>query len=52
LRTEEEAKFELDEQILELYDRGISIGDISDCLKTPTEYVNFLHSNVPVEYIA
>jgi hypothetical protein len=49
MRTEEEAKYDLDERIFDLYDGGLSIKAISDKLDTTPEYVSSVLKNVPVE---
>jgi len=49
MRTEEEAKYNLNEQILGLYDIGMSIENISGRLNTTKEYVNSVLGSVPVE---
>ena len=49
MRTEEEAKYDLNEQIFELYDRGVSIQNISERLNTTVEYINSVLDNMPVE---
>ncbi|HEX7033569.1 MAG TPA: hypothetical protein VF172_11270 [Nitrososphaera sp.] len=49
MRTEEEAKYDLDEQILELYDSGMSVEIICDTLSTTLDYVKSVLSNVQVE---
>jgi hypothetical protein len=49
MRTEEEATYDLNEQIFELYDTGISLGDIAGRLKTTVEYVESILGGVQVE---
>jgi len=49
LRTEEEAKYDLHEQIFELYDSGMSVENISGRLNTTVDYVNSVLGNVPIE---
>lgn len=49
MRTEEEAKYDLSEQIFELYNRGVSIQNISERLNTTVEYINSVLDNMPVE---
>ena len=49
MRTEEEAKYDLNEQILELYDSGMSVENISERLETTIDYVNSVLGNVSVE---
>lgn len=49
MRTEEEAKYELNGQISELYNRGVSIQNISERLNTTVEYINSVLDNMPVE---
>ncbi|HXG05983.1 MAG TPA: hypothetical protein VNI77_01490 [Nitrososphaera sp.] len=49
MRTDEEAKYNLDEQIFELYDRGMSVDNICDTLLTTLDYVKSVLSNVRVE---
>jgi hypothetical protein len=49
MRTEEEAKYDLNEQIFELYNRGVSIQNISERLNTTVEYINSVLDNMPVE---
>ncbi len=49
MRTEEEAKYDLDEQIFELYDNGMSVEIICNKLSTTLDYVNSVLSNVQVE---
>lgn len=51
MRTEEEAKYDLDERIFELYDGGLSIQAISDKLKTTPEYVTSVLASVSVESV-
>jgi len=49
MRTEEEAKYDLNEQIFELYDSGIAVDNISDRLKTSADYIFSVLNNVQVE---
>ncbi|MGI0019851.1 MAG: hypothetical protein ACREAY_05225 [Nitrososphaera sp.] len=49
MRTEEEAKYDLDERIFELYDGGMSIKSISEKLDTTAEYVGSVLKNAAVE---
>ncbi|MEP0826399.1 MAG: hypothetical protein HRF40_13025 [Nitrososphaera sp.] len=49
MRTEEEAKYNLDEQIFELYDSGMSVEFICNKLSTTLDYVNSVLGSVPVE---
>jgi hypothetical protein len=49
LRTEEEAKYDLNERIFELYDSGISLKSICERLDTTADYVNSVLSAVPIE---
>lgn len=49
MRTEEEATYDLNEQILELYDSGISLNEIAVKLKTSVEYVESVLGGVQVE---
>ena len=49
MRTEEEATYDLNEQILELYDTGISLNEIAERLKTSVEYVESVLGGVQVE---
>ena len=49
MRTEEEAKYDLNEQILELYDTGIPVVDIAGKLNTNAEYVLSVLNGVQVE---
>ena len=49
MRTEEEATYDLNEQIFELYDTGLPVHDIAGRLKTTAEYVNTVLSGVQVE---
>jgi hypothetical protein len=49
MRTEEEATYDLNEQILELYDTGISLNEIAERLKTKVEYVESVLGGVQVE---
>jgi transposase-like protein len=49
MRTEEEAKYDLNERILELYDSGVSIESIAERLSTTEEYINTVLGNVPLE---
>ena len=51
MRTEEEATYDLNEQIFGLYDTGISLDDIAGRLKTSVEYVESVLKGVPVEVI-
>ena len=49
MRTEEEAKYDLDERIFELYDSGMSIQTITEELDTTEEYVSSVLMNVSTE---
>lgn len=49
MRTEEEAKYDLDERIFELYDSGMSIKTISEKLDTTAEYILNVLRGVAVE---
>lgn len=51
MRTEEEAKYDLNEQIFELYDSGIPVQDISERLNTTVDYVSTVLNNVQVEAV-
>lgn len=39
MRTEEEARYDLNEQIFELYDTGVAVSEIAGRLNTDEEYV-------------
>jgi len=49
MRTEEEAKYDLNERIFELYDSGISVESICDRLDTTVDYVNSVLKSVQTE---
>ena len=49
MRTEEEAKYDLNERIFELYDSGMSVETICTRLDTTVDYVNSVLSSVPTE---
>ncbi|HUG97439.1 MAG TPA: hypothetical protein VMJ94_07855 [Nitrososphaera sp.] len=49
MRTEEEAKYDLNERIFELYDSGISVESICERLDTTSDYVNSVLRDVPTE---
>jgi hypothetical protein len=49
VRTEEEAKYDLNERIFELYDSGMSIESICTRLGTTVDYVNSVLSDLPTE---
>ena len=49
MRTEEEAKYDLNERIFELYDSGISVETICERLDTTVEYVNSVLNGVQIE---
>ena len=49
MRTEEEATFNLNEQLLELYDTGISLSEIAAKAKTSVEYVESVLGGVQIE---
>lgn len=49
MRTEEEAKYDLNERIFELYDSGIPVDNISARLKTTADYVVSVLNAVQVE---
>ena len=49
MRTEEEAKYDLNERIFESYDSGMSVETICTHLDTTVDYVNSVLSDVPTE---
>lgn len=49
MRTEEEAKYDLNERIFELYDSGVSVESICQRLDTTADYVNAVLGSVPTE---
>ena len=49
MRTEEEAKYDLNERIFELYDSGISVESICERLNTTVDYVSSVLRDVPTE---
>lgn len=49
MRTEEEAKYDLNERIFEMYDSGISVENICERLKTTVGYVRSVLRDVPTE---
>lgn len=49
MRTEEEAKYDLNERIFELYDSGISVETICERLDTTVEYVNSVLNGAQTE---
>ncbi|HVX03340.1 MAG TPA: hypothetical protein VHA09_09325 [Nitrososphaera sp.] len=49
MRTEEEAKYDLDERIFELYDSGMSIQCMTEKLGTTADYIASVLQNVSVE---
>lgn len=49
MRTEEEAKYDLNERIFELYDSGMSVESICDRLDSTVEYVNSVLNSVQTE---
>ena len=49
MRTEEEAKYDLNERIFELYDSGISVESICERLDTTPDYVNSVLNGVAIE---
>jgi transcriptional regulator len=49
MRTEEEAKYDLDERIFELYDTGMSIQEIAKQLDTTADYISTVLKNASVE---
>ena len=49
MRTEEEAKYNLNERIFELYDSGMSVGTICKRLDTTIDYVQSVLRAVPTE---
>ena len=49
MRTEEEAKYDLNERIFEMYDSGISVESICERLKTTVDYVSSILCDVPTE---
>ncbi len=51
MRTEEEAKYDLNERIFELYDSGIPVQNISERLNTTVDYVSNVLNNVQVEAV-
>ncbi len=51
VRTEEEAKYDLNERILELYDSGIPVQNISERLSTTVDYVSTVLNNVQIEAV-
>ena len=51
MRTEEEAKYDLDGRIFDLYDGGLSIKAISDKLDTTSEYVLSVLNSVSTESV-
>lgn len=51
MRTEEEAKYDLDERIFELYDTGMSIQEMSKELETTAAYISNVLKSAAVEAI-
>jgi hypothetical protein len=49
MRTEEEAKYDLNERIFELYDSGVSVESICERLDTTADYVNSVLGSVSTE---
>lgn len=49
MRTEEEAKYDLNERIFELYDSGVSVESICERLDTTADYVKSVLGSVPTE---
>ena len=49
MRTEEEAKYDLDERIFELYDSGLSVKSIADRLGATSEYIQSLFAEIQLE---
>jgi len=49
MRTEEEAKYDLNERIFELYDSGMSVESICERIDTTVDYVNSVLRDVPTE---
>lgn len=49
MRTEEEAKYDLDERIFELYDTGMPIQEIAKQLDTTADYISTVLKNASVE---
>jgi hypothetical protein len=49
MRTEEEAKYDLNERIFELYDSGVSVESICERLDTTPDYVNSVLNNITTE---
>jgi hypothetical protein len=49
VRTEEEAKYDLNERIFEMYDSGISLKNICERLKTTAGYVRSVLRDVQTE---
>jgi Mor family transcriptional regulator len=49
MRTEEEAKYDLDERIFELYDNGMSIQSITKKLDTTVDYIVEVLKEVQME---
>jgi hypothetical protein len=49
MRTEEEAKYDLNERIFELYDSGMSMESIRNRLDTTVDYISSVLRDVPKE---
>ncbi len=49
MRTQEEAKYDLDERIFELYDNGMSIQSITKKLDTTVDYIVSVLRDVSME---
>jgi hypothetical protein len=49
MRTEEEAKYDLNERIFELYDSGITVESICERLDTTPDYVKSVLNGVQTE---
>jgi hypothetical protein len=49
MRTEEEAKYDLNEQIFELYDTGIPLIEVAKRLKSSIQYIESVLKGVQVE---
>jgi hypothetical protein len=49
MRTEEETKFDLDEKIFNLYDKGLSLEAIANSLGTSPDYILSLLASAPID---
>lgn len=49
MRTEEEAKYDLNERIFELYDSGVNVESICERLDTTADYVNSVLNGAQIE---